>query len=574
MKITLMTFFVFLFLDSAGAVLPGGFNADGNASEWGPAGFLTGDWSVNDTWVPNPGILFVVEDNYNPKQGGSYTGVHIQGIGSNYVFYDEPKVKNWRDRWVWEPYGREKYDIEAMYFTQDDNYVYLLVVTSQNPDETYNTRKPGDLRIDINKLLNSTDDFPFELGLKLGSTTGLTQSNLYDVSDWDITTFINYIPQNYPSIVVNGTDKGTVAGFAYTACSDCNSGTGNDNGNPIYIIELKISKSNLGLSSGSYVNPEDFSLVTGCTNDSIRITDVFPPSSISNLQNTTYFSRFINWTWTDPPDSDFSHVMIHLNGDFQTNVSAGVEYYFATGLNPGTSYTISTRTVDASGNINQTWVNHTATTAPLPDEVWVDDDWAGSSLGEEVEAGKYFGYNAFDVIQDGVDNVTAGGIVHVRAGIYYEMVTVDKSLTLLGSQADVDPRPSQGGRSGAESVIDAYENYSAIFIDADNVIVNGFEITNATGDMINQTNAHSGTVVKYNYIHDSALPGDDGVQLKHCTNCVIEYNYFENMLQDGANIASDSYNGAIRYNEINGSYSENAAIFTYRSTNIDVIGNL
>jgi len=575
MEIIFITFFMFLFLDSAGAVFPSGFNADGDPSEWGASGFLTGDWSVNDTWVPNPGILFIVEDNYNPKQGGSYTGVHIQGNGSNYVFYDEPMKKNYQNDWVWEPYGKEKYDIEAMYLTQDDNYVYFLVVTSQNPDETYDTKKPGDLRIDIDKTLNSTDDHIYELGVKLASTTGLTQSHLYEVSDWHRTTTTNYVPQNYPTIVVSGTDKGAIAGFAYTSCGDCNSGTGSDKSNPIYIIELKISKSELGLSSGSYANPEDFSLVTGCTNESIRITDVFPPSSISNLQNTTYFSRFINWTWTDPSDSDFSHVMVYLNGVFQTNVSAGVQYYFATGLNPETSYEISTRTVDTSGNINQTWVNHTATTAPLPDEVWVDDDWAGSNLGDEVETGKYFGYNAFDVIQDGVDNVSIGGTVHVRAGIYYEMVTVDKSLTLLGAQADVDPRPSQGGRTGSESVIDGFATYqSVIIIDADNVVVNGFEITNATGDMIKQSNSHSDTIVKYNYIHDSASPGDDGVQLKHCINCIIEYNYFENILQDGANIASDSYNGSIRYNEINGSYSENAAIFTYRSTNIDVIGNL
>jgi len=27
-------------------------NPDGNPSEWGPAGFLTGDWQLNETWLP------------------------------------------------------------------------------------------------------------------------------------------------------------------------------------------------------------------------------------------------------------------------------------------------------------------------------------------------------------------------------------------------------------------------------------------------------------------------------------------------------------------------------------------
>ncbi|RLI78457.1 hypothetical protein DRP07_11050, partial [Archaeoglobales archaeon] len=42
-----------------------------------------------------------------------------------------------------------------------------------------------------------------------------------------------------------------------------------------------------------------------------------------------------------------------------------INFYNATNLQPGTAYTISTHTVDQSGNVNQTWVNHTATTKSL-----------------------------------------------------------------------------------------------------------------------------------------------------------------------------------------------------------------
>jgi len=55
--------------------------------------------------------------------------------------------------------------------------------------------------------------------------------------------------------------------------------------------------------------------------------------------------------------------MVYINGKFKTNISKGVKYYNATGLIPNTKYTIGTRTVDTSGNINKTWKNFTSITA-------------------------------------------------------------------------------------------------------------------------------------------------------------------------------------------------------------------
>ena len=94
--------------------------------------------------------------------------------------------------------------------------------------------------------------------------------------------------------------------------------------------------------------------------------DSTPPASITNLQNVTYEQTYINWTWTDPVDADFAHVMVYRNGTPQPNVTKGEQYYNATGLSPNSPYEIATHTVDTSGNINQTWVNHTAWTAPEP----------------------------------------------------------------------------------------------------------------------------------------------------------------------------------------------------------------
>jgi PKD repeat protein len=85
--------------------------------------------------------------------------------------------------------------------------------------------------------------------------------------------------------------------------------------------------------------------------------------SITNLQSING-TTWINWTWINPSDSDFNHTEIYLNNIFQTNTSA--EYFNATGLEPETEYTISTRTVDISGNVNETWVNSTAATLKAP----------------------------------------------------------------------------------------------------------------------------------------------------------------------------------------------------------------
>jgi len=99
----------------------------------------------------------------------------------------------------------------------------------------------------------------------------------------------------------------------------------------------------------------------------ITVNDITPPASITALQNTTYEETYINWTWTDPADADFSKVMVYLDDVFETNVTKGVQCYNATELVDDTEHKISTRTVDNSGNINDTWANDTARTKQSPD---------------------------------------------------------------------------------------------------------------------------------------------------------------------------------------------------------------
>ena len=88
--------------------------------------------------------------------------------------------------------------------------------------------------------------------------------------------------------------------------------------------------------------------------------DTAPPSAISNLQNTTG-TTWINWTWINPEDDDFSHTMVYLDGVWKTSTSDA--YYNATGLSADTTYELSTLTVDTNGNVNTIWVNQTAKTS-------------------------------------------------------------------------------------------------------------------------------------------------------------------------------------------------------------------
>jgi len=139
-----------------------------------------------------------------------------------------------------------------------------------------------------------------------------------------------------------------------------------------YINDTQVQQ-NLSVTSANYTNTSavtGFYIVnaTACNTEGCATqlwnwtVDGTPPASITNLQNSTTTTS-INWTWTDPIDTDFSHVMIYMNGTWLTNVTAGTQYYQNSSLTPNTWYELGTHTVDTVDNINQTWVNQTTRTA-------------------------------------------------------------------------------------------------------------------------------------------------------------------------------------------------------------------
>ena len=217
---------------------------------------------------------------------------------------------------------------------------------------------------DLGDGTSSTDRYPIHTYSAPGIyTVRLTASNGNGVNSQTGTIDVQAVPI-YPLayFISNVTEGYTPFSVQFTDLSenapgirnwDFGDGANSTDQSPVhtyvaagnYIVTLTVSNDNGTDSSFARIN--------------ISEHYVTPPQSVSNLQSSTG-STWINWTWTNPNDHDFNHTGIYLNDIFQTNTSA--EYFNATGLQPETDYTIGTRTVDNNGNVNETWVNSTATT--------------------------------------------------------------------------------------------------------------------------------------------------------------------------------------------------------------------
>jgi len=270
-------------VSSAGAPPPPlKYNIDGNLSDWGVN--LTGNWSLNETWVPNEGIEFVVEDNNDPHHVRYATGVHIKGVGSHYEYYYEPKVScNGKEKV--EPIGDEPYDVEAKYLDEDENYIYVAIVTSMNPNGSGNL-EPIDFAMNLDGD-DSTGEYGYEYGVKLHESDGIPQWNISYLPDW---AEPGTCPDNAPGKMVGLLPRGRWVGKAigaYVQCTSCNLGescgiryyfidpnsTGCDHGVPNYVVEMAIPKSAVGMTGKNLTEspfPKVLWTCDTCGNDKIK----------------------------------------------------------------------------------------------------------------------------------------------------------------------------------------------------------------------------------------------------------------------------------------------------------------
>jgi len=113
---------------------------------------------------------------------------------------------------------------------------------------------------------------------------------------------------------------------------------------------------------------------------------------------------------------------------------------------------------------------------------------------------------AFPTIQAAVIAAAPGDTIQVCAGVYPEVVIVNKSLTLLGAQAGNDAR-TRTIAAATESIVGTAGG--AFVFSANNITLDGFELTGQTaafwGTALFSQNSTSGHTIVNNYVHDNVI---------------------------------------------------------------------
>ncbi len=178
-------------------------------------------------------------------------------------------------------------------------------------------------------------------------------------------------------------------------------------------------------------------------------------------------------------------------------------------------------------------------------------------------------------IQAAIDAALPTHIIEVCAGTYVENVVVNKSLTINGPNANVDPRPDVNARTAEAIVMPAVNdatNGRVFNITADNVTINGFTvdgdnpslsggIANNGADINTQFGIGSGTwssgtggkngmLVRYNIVknvNDGGIYGNGGGT--PAEGGLFSYNRIDNSPWWGIVMETNCYTD-IRYNRI------------------------
>lgn len=135
----------------------------------------------------------------------------------------------------------------------------------------------------------------------------------------------------------------------------------NDSGFTISQTGLLENETVLALRNYSIsISVNDTTNNTNTTVILIIVRDSTPPGQVKGLKNYSRGYDWISWNWTNPTDTDYDYNEIWLNRSYYQNTSA--DALNVTGLLPSRDYEISVRTVDVRSNINESWMNTTAST--------------------------------------------------------------------------------------------------------------------------------------------------------------------------------------------------------------------
>lgn len=92
----------------------------------------------------------------------------------------------------------------------------------------------------------------------------------------------------------------------------------------------------------------------------VNLTNTTLPGPVANLTLTAQTNTSLTWNWINPLHQNFSMTLIYLNNIFQGNTTN--TNYTALNLQPGTTYTLTLLTANASGSTTGQGVSNTANT--------------------------------------------------------------------------------------------------------------------------------------------------------------------------------------------------------------------
>ncbi|MDD4382957.1 MAG: fibronectin type III domain-containing protein [Candidatus Shapirobacteria bacterium] len=228
-------------------------------------------------------------------------------------------------------------------------------------------------------------------------------------------------------------------------------------------------------------------------------------------------------------------------------------------------------------NTVQVAVDDFSTQGLSKSEVWVDDNWVGTSANTEVESGKIFGYNAFATIQSGVSAVDVEGTVNVAAGEYNENLTITKAVNIIGANKDTTIIKGVSGKTRVLSVNDVSTTMSVrgFTINAancdspkrgmqsvlsSNVTFEGNKIINI-GDMGIWT--RSGNIIKNNNINCDIGTSFGGIYIDGAGNTISDNTI--NSVTTNSGISINGSNNFIKSNNIQCSIEDSFAGCIYIS---------
>ena len=159
-------------------------------------------------------------------------------------------------------------------------------------------------------------------------------------------------------------------------------------------------------------------------------------------------------------------------------------------------------------------------------------------------------------IQEAINAAEPGDTINVKAGVYYENVVVNKSVSLLGEARET-------------TIVDGGGNGHVVFVEANNVTVSGFTLRNSGLGSINPS---SGVVLRFSnncLVSDNIVVGNQyGVWLSSSDNNAIVGNIVANNTGVYGVRLYKSKNNNVSHNLV---VDNNYGIYVYADSDFNVI---